>query len=391
MKIIGLMSGTSVDGIDAALLEIHGAPPELHWRLLAFVCVPWEPVLRHAILDVCRPDAPVQQVTVLHFLVGEFLADAARQAADAGGVALSEIDAIASHGQTVWHQPEALQIGPYRARGTLQIGEPAVIAARTGCRVVADFRVADMALGGEGAPLVPFVDHMLFASTQETRVVLNLGGIANVTWLPAGGDLNTVLAFDTGPANMLIDRVTQVVTGGQEPFDRDGVLGARGTPDRDLIADLLAHPFFEKPPPKSTGREMFGVAFADRFLSLAKIRRLSGEDTIATATALTAESVALAFRRWLLPQGPVETVILGGGGTHNRTLVRMLADQLTPSRLTTHGALGVPDDAKEALAFAIMGHETLCGRACNVPAATGATGPAVLGKIIYPPPGNAVS
>lgn len=391
MKIIGLMSGTSVDGINAALLEIDGAPPALHWRLLAFVCVPWEPALRDAILQACRPDAPVQQVTVLHFLVGEFLAEAARQVADAGGVALSEVDAIASHGQTVWHQPEALPIGPYRARGTLQIGEPAVIAARTGCRVVADFRTADMALGGQGAPLVPFVDHVLFASTQETRAVLNLGGIANVTWLPAGGDLDAVLAFDTGPANMLIDRVTQVVTGGREPFDRDGALGAQGTPDMDLVAGLLAHPFFEKMPPKSTGRETFGAAFADQFLALARARGLSDRDAVATATALTIESITLAFQRWLLPRGPVETVILGGGGTHNRTLVRMLAERLAPSRMTTHSALGIPDDAKEALAFAIMGHETLCGRACNVPNATGATGPALLGKIIYPPPGTTAS
>jgi anhydro-N-acetylmuramic acid kinase len=189
MKIIGLISGTSVDGIDAALIEIEGAPPHLEWKLFGFVCVPWELEMRQAILDVCRADAPLQTVTVLDFLLGKAFAEAAKAVAEKVGISLSEVEAIASHGQTIWHQPTWFKVGGQRGTGTMQIGEPAVIAAQTGCKVVADFRTADMALGGEGAPLVPFVDYALFASEKETRAALNIGGIANVTYLPAGGGL----------------------------------------------------------------------------------------------------------------------------------------------------------------------------------------------------------
>lgn len=392
MRIIGLMSGTSVDGIDAALVEISGQPPSLTWRLDKFVCVLWEPALRAAILDACRPDAPLQQITALHYRLGEAFAWAALEVARAASVPMESVDAIASHGQTAWHQPVPLKIGGVEARGTLQIGEPAVIAARTGCPVVADFRVADMALGGQGAPLVPFADYALFATQEETRAVQNLGGIANVTFLPKGGELRDVLAFDTGPGNMLLDALTHRVTNGAQTYDAGGALAGQGTVCAPLLETFLAHTYFAALPPKSTGREEFGEAFAKQFYEAGERQGCGAADLLATATALTAETIARAYRDWLLPRSAVQIVILGGGGTHNATLVRMLAERLAPARLTTHVEFGLPDDAKEAVAFAILGYETLHGRPSNVPSATGASGPAVLGKIVPPPqsPGKIV-
>ncbi|HLK59931.1 MAG TPA: anhydro-N-acetylmuramic acid kinase, partial [Chthonomonadaceae bacterium] len=313
---------------------------------------------------------------------------AARAVAALAGIALETVDAIASHGQTVWHQPHPLMVGGGTATGTLQLGEPTVIAARTGCLVVADFRAADMALGGQGAPLAPFADYALFAHPTETRAVQNLGGIGNVTLLPAGRPPEGVLAFDTGPGNMVLDELTRRLTRGRSRFDAEGQIAARGSVHAELLREYLAHAYFDRPPPKSTGREEFGAVFAAGFLKAAKRVGLSPADTLATATALTAESIARAYRDFLLPRGPISTVILGGGGVHNLTLVRMLEARLAPARLTTHAAFGLPDDAKEAVAFGLLAYETLHGRPANLPSATGASDRAILGKIVLPPQGG---
>jgi anhydro-N-acetylmuramic acid kinase len=386
MILIGLMSGTSADGIDAALVEITGGPRRLRWTLHAFVCVPWEASLRTAILDACRPDAPLQTITLLNYRLGEAFAQAAHAAAEAANWPLSEVDAIASHGQTIWHQPTPLEVAGAATTATFQIGEPAVIAARTGCTVIADFRAADMALGGQGAPLAPFADYTLFSTPRETRAVQNLGGIANVTFLPAGGTPADVLAFDTGPGNMLLDALARRVSEGTQAYDAEGTLAAQGSVCTPLLTEFLAHPYFAAPPPKSTGREEFGAAFAARFWRAAQRRHCSPADTLATATALTADTIARAYRDWLLPRAAIQTVILGGGGVHNRTLVRLLTERLAPVRLKRHAVFGLPDDAKEAVAFALLAYETLHGRPSNIPSATGARGPAILGKIVLPPP-----
>lgn len=389
MRIIGLMSGTSADGMDAAVVEISGGPTRWRWKLLGFRCIPWQLELRAAILDACRPDAPLQQITALHYRLGSAFAEAAREAADAAGIALSQVDAIASHGQTVWHQPTPLEIAGVGATGTLQLGDANVIAAETGCVVVADFRAADMALGGQGAPLVPFADFVLFRSARETRAVQNLGGIANVTFLRKGGTLDDVRAFDTGPGNMVIDALARRVTEGRLQYDAAGALAARGQVNEPLLRELLAYPYFSAPPPKSTGREAFGTDYAAQFYQEAQRHACSDADTLATATALTAETIARAYHNWLLPCSPLDTVILGGGGVQNPTLVRMLSERLAPARVTTHAVFGLPDEAKEAVAFALLGYETLHGRPSNVPAATGARAQAVLGKIAFPPNGRA--
>lgn len=382
--ILGLMSGTSVDSIDAALVEFAEQGDTLTWKLRGFTCVAWPVELRKTILDACRPDAPLQMITALNVRIGEEFARAARMAAEHAGVSLSEVDFIASHGQTVWHQPTPIDIAGMAVTGTLQIGEPSVIAARTGCVVVADFRPADMAVGGQGAPLVPFADYALFHSPQETRAIQNIGGIANVTYLPAQGGLADVIAFDTGPGNMLLDALAQIVSEGQLNYDAEGGMAARGQVCAPLLNHFLDEDYFALPPPKTTGREQFGRAYAERFYREAQQYGCGSDDILATATRLTAETIARAYEDWLLPHGRIDTIIVGGGGVHNRTLMQHLRELLTPTRITTHAEYGLPDDAKEAVAFALLAYETLHGRPSNVPSATGANRPVILGKIVLP-------
>jgi anhydro-N-acetylmuramic acid kinase len=382
MLLIGLMSGTSADGIDAALVEITGEGRNTRVRLLHFVCVPHAPEMRAAILRLCDPKAgAVADLCALNFALGERFAEAARAAADAAGVPLSEVDAVCSHGQTVWHQPTPLSVGGVEARGTLQIGEPAVIATRTGCKVIADFRAADVAAGGQGAPLVPYADWALLTSDTESRAVLNIGGIANVTHLPRNARMEDVIAFDTGPGNMVMDGMAFLLSVGQRTRDEGGAWAAKGTPNERVVSFLLEHPYFAAPPPKTTGREMFGADYVAAVRSFKGSGRNAGADLMATVTLLTAESIARAFRDFLGPRGGAETVIVGGGGIHNKMLMRMLAERLAPARLTTHAEFGIPDDAKEAVAFALLGYETLHGRPSNLPGATGAARAVILGSV----------
>ncbi len=385
MRAIGLMSGTSADGIDAALVEIEGEPGNYQIVLEGFVCVPYANEVREVILDACRPDAPLQQVTALNVLIGELFAEAAGLVCEENGSALAEVDFVASHGQTVWHQPEPFAIGGQSVRGTLQIGEPAVIAARTGCLVVADFRPADMAAGGQGAPLVPFADYALFASPNETRAVQNIGGIANVTYLPANSGLGKVMAFDTGPGNLIIDGVISELTGGKLRFDAGGALAGQGRVHEQILAELIEDSYFATPPPRTTGREYFGTEYIGRVLVRCAKENLVQSDILATVTALTAESIALAYRDFLEPRGHIATVIVGGGGVHNRALMQRLREALLQTVVKTHRDFGLSDDAKEAVAFALLGYETLHGRPANVPSATGAAQAAILGKIVLPP------
>lgn len=384
MRLIGLMSGTSVDSIDAACVEIDGTPGQHSITLISFVSHPWPEGLRSLILNVCRADAPLQHITVLNFMVGEAFADAAIAAARSADWSISNVAAIASHGQTIWHQPNPISvgIGYGMAAGTLQIGEPCVIAARTGCTVVADFRTADMAVGGQGAPLVPFADYSLLASLSETRAVQNIGGIANVTYLRANGGLDDIIAFDTGPGNMLVDELSMMLTG--QSFDEGGGMAAQGEVCGPLLERLLANPFFQLAPPRTTGRETFGRTAARTLLSDANRLRLSDYDILATATALTAESIANAYQQFLNPIEPIECVVLGGGGVQNATLVSRLTHSLSPARVTTHEEFGIRGDAKEAIAFALIAYESLHGRPSNIPSATGARSRAVLGKIVHP-------
>lgn len=376
---IGLMSGTSADGCDAALVRLHGHGTATRVETLAFRSDPWDPAVRASILQ-CY-DGHVSDVCRMNFALGEaFAASCLRVAADAG-LAIGEVDFVASHGQTVWHIPPA----PQHPGSTLQIGESAVIAERTGCVVVSDFRVRDIAAGGQGAPLVPFIDRLLFSERGKRRVLVNIGGIGNVT-LVDGDAPQKLVAFDTGPGNSLIDFAAQHADAGLR-YDRDGLLAASGRVDDRLLAQILAEPYFAQSPPKSTGRELFGRAMFDRVLG--ERPGISPADLAATYTELTARSLAEAIARFLASSGPLHEVVVSGGGAHNPVLMRSIRGHLgrllspAPALRTTE-EFGVGIDAKEAIAFAVLGNETLHGSHGNVPAATGAKKEVVLGKIALP-------
>jgi anhydro-N-acetylmuramic acid kinase len=373
MHIIGLMAGTSLDAIDAALVEIAPtAMPGVHrLAVRAFLMHPFDPAVRERLRGVLPPQqGSTAEVCMLHALLGEAFAGAALAVLADAGLAPGDVDLIASHGQTIWHE-----VRPGQVRSTLQIAAPSVIAARTGCTVAADFRPADMALGGQGAPLVPYLDALLFSDGRTRRAVQNLGGIGNVTYLAPG---RPPLAFDTGPANVLIDEAVRYLTNGAQSYDEDGRMAAAGRVDEDLLADWLNHPYFHLPPPRSTGRELFGPAEARAMVDAALAAGLRPEDAVAGISALTAWSIAEAYTAHC---GEVDEVLLCGGGARNPTLAQMISVALPGARVRPADDLGLDADAKEAVAFAVLGYATLHGWPNNVPTATGARAPAVLGSI----------
>jgi anhydro-N-acetylmuramic acid kinase len=371
--IIGLISGTSLDAIDAALVELTPAvePGVLRMAVRAFAMQPFAPELRERVCALLPPHTgSTAELCAVHVLLGEAFADAALALARAAGLPIAAIDLIASHGQTVYHQVAADVV-----RSTLQLGAAAVIAERTGCTVVADFRPRDIAAGGEGAPLAPYLDVLLFRHKRLHRAAQNIGGIGNVTYLPPHGSAR---AFDTGPGNILIDEAVRLFSGGSASYDRDGRMAAAGHVDEELLARWLAHPFFAQTPPRSTGRELFGASEARAYVAQAEAAGLRPEDVIATLTALTARSIVVAYRRYC---DPVDEVLLSGGGARNPVLRTMLQAALPDAQVRTVDDLALDADAKEAVAFAVMGYATLHGWPNNIPTATGATHPVVLGSI----------
>ena len=376
--VIGLMSGTSVDGIDAALVRIEGRGEGLKVRLLGFRTYPFAPGVRSRIFELFDPaTSTVDKICEMNFVLGEAFADAAIAIARECGVSLREVSLIGSHGQTIYHRPRVGKEGAV-TRSTLQLGEPCVIAQRTGITTVADFRTRDIAAGGQGAPLVPYVDYLLFAGAEAARAVQNIGGIANVTYLPRLATPLSVVAFDTGPGNMLIDGAMQVLTSGRLTYDKDGSWAMRGTPNQSLLTELMSHPFIHTEPPKTTGREDFGLQFIRPLIERWR-QKISEYDLVATLTAFTAESIAFSYRRFL---GPVEEVILGGGGSYNPALRLMISERLPGVAIRTHEDYGIPGEAKEAIAFAILASEAMYGNTTNLPGATGAREAVVLGKFV---------
>lgn len=377
--LVGLMTGTSADAVDAALVRFEGLGLESRHQLLAYRETTLEPALRREVLEVAgAASLPPERLMRLDAALGECYAAAVFELLAAADVAPARIDAVGSHGQTVRHLPRAREGGQAL---TLQIGSAAILAERTGLTVVSDFRSRDTAAGGEGAPLVPLADWWLFRSPEESRALLNLGGMANVTHLPRGAGLDRVLAFDTGPGNAVIDALAALASGGAERRDPGGARAARGRAHEALLAELLADPFFAQPPPRSTGRERFGDGYAAALSQRGRALGLSDDDLLATAVELTAASVAGAIERHLRPRGGVDALYASGGGVSNATLMAALGRRLAGLRVEPLAALGVPPAAKEALAFAFLAHQTLCGLSGNVPAATGATHPVVLGHV----------
>lgn len=377
--IVGLMSGTSADGVTAAVAEITGTGEDAGVRLIAYRTYPYPPEVRRRLFTLFGDGASgLSEASELNMLIGHVFADAAE--AIIGEACIDgEVDLVGSHGQTVWHQPGLKEAAGHPYRSTLQIGEPAVIAARTGVPVVADFRKADMAAGGEGAPLTPYLDHVLHRSPTAHRVLQNIGGIANLTYLPVGCGLDDLVAFDTGPGNMVIDAAAGRYAG--LSHDVDGALASTGKPDEALLNELLRHPYYGRKPPKSTGREMFGEQYADEVFRLAEAKGLGPADTVATVTELTVESIARAYERHL--PGPVDEVYLSGGGSRNPYLVERLRRRLA-APVHDYSQLGYPSEAKEALLMALLANEHVMGTPCNAPAATGAARRVVLGCLTFP-------
>lgn len=380
LRVAGLMSGTSADGIDAAIVDVSRRGV----RQIAFDTFPYPAGIRRQIFSLFDPaTARVDDLCHLNFVIGELFADAVIRLTMRNRMRLNSLDLIGSHGQTVCHLPRGRSFRGRGFRSTLQIGEPAVIAERTGVTTVADFRTRDVAAGGEGAPLVPFTDHFLFSHRLKNRALQNIGGIGNVTYLPAGKGVDSIVAFDTGPGNMMIDRATFLLTDGKRSYDAGGRIAAGGKVVGPLLAELMRHEFLCRRPPKTTGREEFGVRLTDSVYRRAMRRGVAPRDILATFTAFTARSIAESYRRWL--PGRVDEVVLCGGGARNGALVAMLQRDLQPARVLIMDEMGINADAKEAISFAILAAATIRRIPGNAPTATGAARPAVLGKIV---PGN---
>jgi len=387
LLVLGLMSGTSADGIDVALARISGAPPRLNAKLLNHTSINLPPQLRKEILRVAEQQAiSASQLSQLNFRLGEVFAEAALTACRRFRVSPKKIALLGSHGQTIFHQGRPVSYLGRPTASTLQIGEPAIIAARTGITTVADFRPADIAQSGQGAPLVPYADYLLYRDPKLGRVSLNLGGIANITVIPANAKPSQVFAFDTGPANMLIDALVARFTGNRQRYDKDVRLAQQGRAMPALLNELMRDPYLKLAPPKSTGREYYGRTYLEKLLRLGRRHKAKPNDLIRAATIFTALSIVDALNRFVLPKTKIRQLIVSGGGAHNPLILAQLAAALPQVEIVRSPQLGVPEDAKEAFAFTILAYETFHGRPSNLPSATGARGPATLGKISYAPP-----
>ncbi len=377
--IIGLMSGTSADGVDVALVEMSGSALTTEIELKAFETIPYTSEIRSRIFDLFSVEtARVDEICTMNFMIGKLFAESVLKVLDKIGIPPTQVDLIGSHGQTIHHLPKA------SVPATLQIGEPAVIAHETGIPTVADFRVADVAAGGAGAPLVSYIDYLLFHHATQTIGLLNIGGIANLTVLPAGCGIEEVHASDTGPGNMILDACVEKITDGAKQFDEDAELARQGKVCFPLLKQWLANPFFDLTPPKTTGREMFGTTYANNCLQQIKDQKISEYDGLATLTALTDESIYRYYTDFVEAETPLDILYVSGGGARNPLIMRGLADAFDPIRVVDVSETGVSGDAKEAIAFAILANEAMHGNLSNVPNATGAMCGKILGKFVCP-------
>ena len=387
LLVLGLMSGTSADGIDVALARISGAPPELNAKLLDHTSFNFPASLRKEILRVAEQQ-PISagELSQLNFCLGHTYGGVVLAACKQFKIAPKRVELIGNHGQTIFHQGQPIKYFGRPAASTLQIGEGSIIAARTGITTVSDFRPADMALGGQGAPLVPFADYVLYRHPKLGRVSLNIGGIANVTVIPAGARPDQVFAFDTGPGNMLIDALVQHFTHGRQRFDKDARLAETGRSIPALLNELMKDAYLKLAPPKSTGREYYGRAHIEKIIRLGRKHRANPADLIRAATVFSALSVVDALHRFVLRKHQVHQLIVSGGGARNPLILAQICALLPEVELRSSSNFGIPAEAKEAFAFALLAYETFHRRPANIPSATGARGPAILGKISYAPP-----
>ena len=377
MLVAGIMSGTSVDGIDVALVEINGEGQAIAIEVVGFEAIEFPNGVRDEVLEVTGSATSCGRISQLNFLLGRVFGDALATACKRLGVPLGRLELVGSHGQTIYHQAEPHLVRGLPVSSTMQVGEPAYIARVAGAPVVSNFRAADVVAGGHGAPLVPFADYILFRDAEVNRVTLNIGGIANLTAIPAGAGPERLIAFDTGPGNMVSDYLVEALTSGGERFDRGGRMAAQGEPDEDLLAELLDDPYYRAPAPKSTGRERYGAGFSASLLK----RGLAPEVLVASAAQLTARTILLGIDRLVRPVMAVDELIVSGGGWHNLAIIEPLRDGLPHTRVRSTDDFGIGSDAKEAVAFAILAYEAFHHRPANLPSATGADRPVVLGSI----------
>lgn len=389
---VGLMSGTSVDGIDAAVIRLSPSIDRAHGveiELLAFENTPFEGQVREGIFELFNPaKATVDRVGAMNMWLGELYAEATLSVIAKAGLLPEQVAAVGSHGQTIYHAPEEKLLGGYNLHCTVQIGEGAVIANRTGIPCVSDFRVADMAMGGQGAPLVPFTEHLLFSDPKKTLLLQNIGGIGNVTVLPAGSSPQEVFAFDTGPGNMIMDGLVSQLYAPMT-MDAGGAIAAEGAVIDELLEWLQQDEYYRLPLPKSTGRERFGRQYVDQILSLMKEKGWRPEDVVATATHLTAWSIVDSYEEYIQPQHQAQQILIGGGGSYNKTLLRELQQLFAPHQVQvlTQEDIGGNSDAKEAIAFAMLSYYTMNTLPNTIPRVTGAARPVIMGKVSYPYPG----
>ena len=381
--VIGLMTGTSMDGIDAALVNITNSGNDTKIEALKFITVPYPQKLRERLLIISQPGGgTVDEICRLNFLLAQYYVEAIFKICKISNIDISEVDLIGTHGQTINHLPDAEEYLGRAIRSTLQIGEPSFVATKTGVVTVGNFRSANLALDGQGAPLIPYFDFLLFNSEKYNRVLLNIGGIANVTILPKKSSAEKVLAFDTGPGNMVINALMKKYF--NKDYDENGSTAQKGKISVQLLKKLKSHFYFSKPLPKSTGREEFGNEFVKKLIKSAEALNLSSEDIIATATELTAKTIADAIKYSGLVISQVDQLIISGGGVHNKTLMKSLMKKFSSSEVLDSDSLGISGDAKEAICFAMLANETICGNPANLPSVTGAERATVLGSISLP-------
>jgi len=373
--VIGLMSGTSKDGIDAALVKLQGSGLDTKIELIKFICVEYGADVRSR-LDNLAKECTLKEISELNFIIGDEFAKAALDVIKEAGVNPSDVDLIGSHGQTVFHNPPSYKDG---TPSTLQIGEIDVIAEKTGITTVGDFRTRDIAAGGEAAPLVPYLDYLLFRKPGKVSIAQNIGGIANATVVTE--DMDDVEAFDTGPGNMLMDGIIRLATDGRQQYDRNGQLASAGKVNKELLDKLLSDPYYSEPPPKSTGEELFGKEMAGELYSLVDCKMLSLEDMMATLLTLTVESIVSSYQDYIFPNRRISEVIFSGGGCNNPLLMERIKSRLPSLKCMTSDDYGIPVNAKEAVAFAVLANELISGNTTNLPRVTGAQRKVPLGKI----------
>lgn len=379
--VVGLMTGTSLDGVDAALVEIIGSGLFTQIKLKHFNSVPFDASVREQLLRVAAGrSVSAQIISHLNFLLGILYSEAVFKLCREARIDIHQLDLIGSHGQTIFHQSEPSLFCGRRIASTLQIGEASFLAENTGITTISDFRPRDMAAGGKGAPLIPYVDYILFRDLRLGRVLLNIGGIANLTSIPASAKIIQVKAFDTGPGNMVIDALVRRFTHDERRFDHRGGMARSGKVVPALLENLLADPYFASKPPKTAGREQFGELFASKLLDQADSHRF--EDLVCSATEVTAQSIARAITEFVLPQSHMDQLIISGGGARNDFLLQRLVALLPQLGVLRSDDFGIPADAKEAIGFAVLANETLNLHSGNVPSATGARHPVVLGKVV---------